>query len=79
MGRRKKNERPTELTGEDLREAMCTTRDLLVFLVKKGYGDERNRLKIEQLREDADGWKREHPELWREVAAERPRDPEVEL
>lgn len=79
MGRSRKREASSEaLTVDDLRESMRNTRDLLVFRIKKGYGDERNRMQIEKLREEAERYKRKDPAMWREICDEGARDPEDE-
>jgi len=52
---------------------MRDTRDTLVSLIKKGYGDERNRLKIEHTRERVRQLEAKYPTEWAAIAKERPR------
>jgi hypothetical protein len=70
MARRRKSD-SLKINTDDLRTAMRECQDGLVELVRKGYGDAYNRHKIEMLRDHAQRYRLENPEMWDEVAAER--------
>lgn len=70
MGRRRKTSTPLA-EGEELRNLMRRCQDDMRQSIARGYGDERNRVHLDQLREHARTYEKHDGAMWAEVAAEK--------
>lgn len=75
MPRRKKTEAdaaPTErLSDDEARARISTCYDTLEAKIMAGYGPDRGRAEIETWRGFAEAYRRDYPEIWAEVAAQK--------
>jgi hypothetical protein len=52
------------MSDADALRAILDARDGMIHLLRQGYGDPHNRLKIEQMRESLQYYRTEYPEVW---------------